>query len=124
MIDLFNMGGPFMAILTLLLLIILAMAVYKAVQISNGNIKYATSFRHRLTYIKSLGVFTLVMGVLGQLLGLYQAFSVISQAGDVSPAILAGGLKVSMITTLYGVIIFLLSWLIWFALDYWMKKSS
>ncbi|MBN2731574.1 MAG: MotA/TolQ/ExbB proton channel family protein [Balneolaceae bacterium] len=122
--SLFYEGGLFMGILTLLLLVILSIAVYRAIQISKNDVNYETTFRQRLTYIKSLGIFTLVMGILGQLLGLYQAFSVIEQAGNISPAILAGGLKVSLIPTLYGIVIFLLSYLIWMGLDYMVKKPS
>jgi hypothetical protein len=122
MTSLFYEGGPlFMGILTLLFLIILVLAVYKFIQISKNNYKHATTFRHHLTQIKSLGLFALVFGIFGQLLGLYQAFSFIEQAGSISPAILAGGLKVSTIPTLYGMIIFLLSWLIWLGLDYRMN---
>ncbi len=35
------------------------------------------------------------------------------------PAILAGGVKVSMITTRYGILIYLFSILLWFLLDLW-----
>ena len=48
----------------------------------------------------------------------------IEAAMDISPAIMAGGLKVSMITTLYGILINLLSILIWFLLDLWYHKKS
>ncbi|HKL20032.1 MAG TPA: MotA/TolQ/ExbB proton channel family protein [Halalkalibaculum sp.] len=119
MTDLFYAGGPlFMGILTILLLIILSMSAYRIIQIVRGNVDYATSFRHRLSYIKSVGLFALVFGILAQLMGLYQAFSAIEMAGDISPAILMGGLKVSMITTIYGVIIFLISYLLWMGLHY------
>ena len=124
MLDLFNMGGPFMGILTIIFLIILATSVYRGVQISKGDIVHETIFRYQLACIKSIGVFALVVGILGQLLGLYDAFSVIEQMGDVTPALLAGGLKVSMITTLYGILIFLVSYLIWFALDYMAKSKE
>lgn len=107
-----------MGILTLLFLLILATAVYYGLRVLRGRVEYPTTFRHRLTYIKSMGLFTLVFGILGQLVGLYQAFSVIERVGDISPALLAGGLKVSMISTLYGVVIFLVSYLLWLALDY------
>lgn len=107
-----------MGILTILLLIILVLAIYRAMQILGNRVEYETTFRHYLTHIKSLGLFTLVVGILSQLIGLYQAFSAIEQAGAVSPALLAGGLKVSMITTIYGMVIFVLSWLIWLVLDY------
>lgn len=113
-----------MGILTLLFLGILAITTFKASQILRKDIAYETTFRHQLTYIKSIGLFTLVFGIFSQLLGLYQAFSVIEQVGNISPAILAGGLKVSMITTLYGVSIFLISYLMWFGLDYMVQIKS
>lgn len=59
--------------------------------------------------ITSVGLLAAITGILGQLLGLFQAFEVISEVGSVSPALLAGGLKVSMITTMYGVIIYMIS---------------
>jgi flagellar motor component MotA len=122
MTDLFYAGGPlFMGILTILLLIILAMAVYRLIQITRDNVTHETSFRHQLTYIKSIGLFSLVFGILAQLMGLYQAFSAIEEVGNISPALLAGGLKVSMITTIYGIIIFLISYLLWKGLDYMAK---
>jgi biopolymer transport protein ExbB/TolQ len=55
---------------------------------------------------------------MGQLMGLYNAFGAIEKAMDISPPILAGGLKVSMITTIYGALIFLISYLLWIILDY------
>lgn len=123
MIELFYMGSPvFMGVLTLLFLVVLAMAVYRAVKISRNEIEHETTFRHNLTYIKSVGLFALVFGILAQLMGMYQAFSAIEAAGDISPSILAGGLKVSMITTIYGIVIFLLSYLLWWGLDYMAQK--
>lgn len=125
MTNLFYMGGPlFMGILSLLFLVILSMAIFRAIQIQKNDVDHETTFRHRLSYIKSIGLFTLVTGIFGQLIGLYQAFSAIERVGDVSPALLAGGLKVSMITTLYGIAIFLISYLIWLGLDYLVQKKS
>lgn len=125
MADLFFAGGPlFMGILTLLLLVILAMAAYRFIQISRGHVEHETSFRHQLTHIKSIGLFSLVFGILAQMMGLYQAFSAIEQAGNISPALLAGGLKVSMISTIYGLVIFLLSYVLWLGLDYMAKNQN
>ena len=53
------------------------------------------NFSHKLTYVKSVGLFTMITGILGQLIGLLDAFKAIEQMGDISPAMLAGGLKVS-----------------------------
>ena len=66
--------------------------------------------------IRSVGLFALVFGILGQLIGLYDAFNTIAQVGSVSPKILYAGFKVSMITTMYGLVIYALSLLIWLGL--------
>lgn len=106
MIELFKMGGPlFMGILTLELLAVFFCAVRYHVK------NYTT--KNDLDLVKSFGVLALVTGILGQLLGLFSAFKAIQSVGSVSPAILVGGLKVSMISTIYGIIIFLIAYLVW-----------
>ncbi len=123
--DLFVMGGAlFMGILTILLVIVLAVTVYFAISIASGKATGEKNFLHKLTYLKSVGLFTMITGILGQLIGLMTAFAAIEQAMDISPAIMAGGLKVSMITTLYGILIYLVSILTWFILDLWYQKIS
>ena len=123
--ELFYMGGPlFMGILTTLLVILLAITTYFAISIVSGKTSGKKNFRHQLTYLKSVGLFTMITGILGQLIGLMEAFKAIERVGDISPAILAGGLKVSMITTLSGIIIYLISILIWFLLDLWYHKTA
>ena len=56
-----------------------------------------------------------------QLIGLYSAFAAIEGLEGISTAILAGGLRVSMITTLYGVLIYVISYLIWLVLSWKLK---
>jgi biopolymer transport protein ExbB/TolQ len=113
------MGGPlFMGILTGLLFIILAVAVFYLVIIVRKDYKNLEEARRRLRYIKSIGLFALVTGILGQLIGLFMAFTAIEQAMDVSPAIMAGGLKGSMIAPMYGMVIFLVSYLLWLIVDF------
>lgn len=122
--ELFYMGGPlFMGILTILLVILLAVTVYFIMAISSGKASDKVNFPHRLAYIKSIGLFIFITGILGQLIGLFEAFKAIEAAMDISPAIMAGGLKVSMITTLYGMFIYLISIIIWFILDLWYNKK-
>ena len=120
----FIMGGTlFMSILTILLVIIVAVAVYFAITIASGKASEKVDFKYQLKYVKSLGLFTMITGILGQMIGLLSAFTAIEAAGDVSPAMMAGGLKVSMITTLTGIVIYLLSIIIWFLLDLWYHKK-
>ncbi len=123
MYELFYMGGTlFMGILTLLLLVILCIAVVSAIKMSNGKPINFDRMRHQLSYIRSVGLFALVFGILGQMIGLYSAFQHIEVVGNISWDMLAGGLKVSFICTLYGIIIFLISYLIWYVLDIWLHR--
>jgi len=112
-----------MGILTTLLVIILAISVYFFLRITSGKAAGQSNFVHKLTYVKSVGLFTMITGILGQLIGLLEAFKAIERVGDISPAMLAGGLKVSMITTLFGILIYLVSILIWFLLDLLYQKK-
>lgn len=113
-----------MGILTVLLVILLAIAVYFVITIATGKAASRKNFGHQLSYIKSAGLFIMITGILGQLIGLLQAFNAIEAVNDISPSILAGGLKISMITTLYGILIYLLSILLWFLLDIWHQRSA
>jgi biopolymer transport protein ExbB/TolQ len=58
---------------------------------------------------QDIAVFALVFGILGQLIGLLSAFQTLEEVGEVSQGILAGGLKISSYTTVYGIFIFLLA---------------
>ncbi|UII24463.1 MotA/TolQ/ExbB proton channel family protein [Fulvivirga maritima] len=73
--------------------------------------------------VKQLATLSLVWGILGQLTGLFQAFDAISKMENVSSAVLAGGLKVSLICTLYGVAIFVIGRLALLALTLLNKKK-
>lgn len=70
-----------------------------------------------LLAIKFIGGFAISFGIFSQTLGLVGAFGAIASMGEVSQAVLAAGLKVSMYTTIYGFIIFLFSQLSWFLLQ-------
>ena len=72
-------------------------------------------------WVKEIGAFAIVFGILMQLIGLRQMFSVLQEVsmgiGEgvsgvfdlVSPGVLFGGLKVSFIPVIYGTIIYLVS---------------
>ena len=44
------------------------------------------------------------LGFLGTVIGMVMAFDDIQAAGDISPTVVAGGMKVALITTIYGII--------------------
>lgn len=45
------------------------------------------------------------LGFLGTVIGMVMSFDDIEIAGDISPAIVAGGMKVALITTIFGIIV-------------------
>ena len=45
------------------------------------------------------------LGFIGTVVGMVQAFDAIEQAGDISPTVVAGGMKVALITTIFGLIV-------------------
>ena len=45
------------------------------------------------------------LGFLGTVIGMVMSFDEIQRAGDISPTIVAGGMKVALITTIYGIIV-------------------
>ena len=48
------------------------------------------------------------LGFLGTVIGMVMAFDQIQQAGDISPTVVAGGMKVALITTIFGLIVALI----------------
>ena len=111
--DLFIMGGPlFMGVLTLLFVLIVAWTIYYVLAYKkDGSNKLF--YLQRIKYVKSIGLFAVVFGIFGQLIGLYSAFSIITEVQNISPSLFFQGMKVSMITTMYGMLIYLISILLW-----------
>ena len=46
-----------------------------------------------------------MLGFLGTVIGLVVAFDAIEVAGDISPTLVAGGMKIALITTVFGLIV-------------------
>ena len=45
------------------------------------------------------------LGFLGTVIGMVMAFDDIQKAGDISPTVVAGGMKVALITTIFGIVV-------------------
>lgn len=112
-----------MGLLTLVFLLVIIQAIRTRMKFGAGDISIEDA-RRNMGYVRSMGILALVIGVFAQLMGLYDAFSAIQEMGEVSPAMLAGGLKVSMITTLYGIFILMVSIVLYVLLDAGLKKRE
>jgi biopolymer transport protein ExbB/TolQ len=80
------------------------------------------SFEKSVSLIASLALFAIVWGFLGQIIGLISAFDAIEEAGEISLAMLAGGLKVSFLAPSFGMFVFLIGRFGIIVLT-WMKKE-
>ena len=77
-------------------------AVEKAV-VSYGSIEM--SFLERgLVWLSLFISIAPMFGFLGTVVGMVEAFDAIEQAGDISPSLVAGGIKVALLTTVFGLI--------------------
>lgn len=78
-------------------------AVEKAVM-SYGSIEM--SFLERgLVWLSLFISIAPMLGFTGTVIGMVEAFDAIEQAGDISPSLVAGGIKVALLTTLFGLIV-------------------
>lgn len=78
-------------------------AVEKAV-VSYGSIEM--SFLERgLVWLSLFISVAPMLGFLGTVVGMIEAFDAIESAGDISPSLVAGGIKVALLTTAFGLIV-------------------
>ncbi len=78
-------------------------AVEKAV-VSYGSIEM--SFLERgLVWLSLFISLAPMLGFLGTVVGMIEAFDAIEAAGDISPSLVAGGIKVALLTTAFGLIV-------------------
>lgn len=88
-------GGMTGMILISLMLIALFLAAWKAPR-----------------WVREIGIGALVLSVYLTLMGLFQIFGVTEMFGDISFAVISGGLKVAMIPLFYGLIVYFISLII------------
>ena len=77
-------------------------AVEKAV-VSYGSVQTG-QLESGLTWIGLFIALSTMLGFMGTVVGMIGAFDQIQAAGDISPTIVAGGIKVALLTTLMGLI--------------------
>jgi len=99
-------GVEFMHPITLLLILNMAIAGY----VIYSRISGKTINPNWIEAIKQIGGFALAVGTFGTLAGLFLAFNALEQSEQLIPfQVIMGGLKVSLITVLYGLIVFFIS---------------
>ena len=129
MVVYFIEGGKwFMGTLSILFLIILSLSVLAGTLAIKSTSANTDRIKNLRGYIKSLALFTLVFGIFSQILGLVEIFDYLAHKNsEIAPAILATGIKLTCYTTIYGIIIYLVSILITLGLKLrvnWVQKPE
>ncbi len=125
--ELFYLGGiEYMVMLTILLIITITWLIYHFVLALYSKKVSIERVRRRLGYGKILGLFTLVLGICGSMLGLYSMFLRVENITIIGmklvPELVFKDIRVSMIVPIYGLLIYLFSVLFWFIASKLIKK--
>lgn len=97
-----NDGGPFFTYPILILLIVLIALFVQGLLNRDANVK-------TIALMKSFSWFTIVWGFLGRTFGLIVAFDNIAAAGELTPHLMAEGLKMAILNPLMGFMVFLIA---------------
>lgn len=104
-VDRFMEGGPFFMSL---ILICLLLALF-FVSMGFINLKKNIAKSRKMTNLASdVSILGLVFGFLGSTIGMIAAFDAIGAIGDISQGMMAAGLKVAFLTTVFGCVTFIL----------------
>jgi biopolymer transport protein ExbB len=77
-------------------------AVEKAI-VSNGSVQMGL-LEKGLVWLALFIALAPMLGFMGTVLGMIDAFDSIEKAGDIQPSMVAGGIKVALLTTVFGLI--------------------
>ncbi|MBK6966281.1 MAG: MotA/TolQ/ExbB proton channel family protein [Bacteroidales bacterium] len=72
--------------------------------ISYGGV-LMSRLENNLSWISLFIALAPMLGFLGTVVGMVQAFDAIEAAGDISPTVVAGGMKVALLTTVFGLVV-------------------
>jgi hypothetical protein len=116
-IEKLNDGGPIFTYTIMVLLLVIIVLIVKAVLEKDFSSKSRS-------IIASLGWFALAWGYLGRTFGLIMAFDNIAASGEITPMMVAGGLKMALVGPLCGITAFLVARLGILILQIKSKKES
>ena len=121
MIYFFQSGGPMMWLLLIIALVVLVLFIKKAVQLFGSN-STSEDAAIGINAVIFWGSISAVLGFFAHFYGVYQAMQAIKMANDISPAIVAEGYAMSLVTILFGMGILLISAILWFILRWKYKQ--
>ena len=102
----FMEGGALFMSLILISLLVSIYHIVKSILNIKTNIDVSIKM---LKHINDSGILGLALGIFSAFLGLIAAFDAIEATGEADPSIIAGGLKVALLSPLFGLFTFSVS---------------
>ncbi|MDG1426664.1 MAG: MotA/TolQ/ExbB proton channel family protein [Flavobacteriales bacterium] len=98
-------GALFMSLILICLLISIYFIVKSTLNIKTNN----DISKKMLKHINDSGILAMILGFLGAFLGLLSAFDILEATGQAAPSIIAGGLKIALLSPIFGLFTFSIS---------------
>ncbi len=95
-------GGPVFTVVIFICLI-LVLALFVAAYMNKANREKYISF------MKHIGWFAVAWGFMGRTMGLIHAFDLVEASGELTPSLLAEGLKMALVDPLFGIFVFVVA---------------
>lgn len=121
MIEMFRNGGVLMWPMLLVALGIAWLALRTAIRLARGNAD-PEAVQRGLHAVLFWGFMSVLLGIIGTVGGLVVMTQAIALAGTVEPRLIWGGVGVSLVTLIFGLLIFLFATISWFALRQWSGR--
>lgn len=121
MLEAFSRGGIMMWPMLAVAIGILVLAVRAAARLHGGG---PTDVDRWLQAILFWGAMAVLLGLLGTVVGVVVMAQAISLAGSVEPPLVWSGFAVSLITLVFGLLIFLFAAFAWFGLRQWSQRVA
>lgn len=112
----FNDGGPIFTYPILIFLIVI-IALFAIELIKTGDRNKA------ILLIKNFGWLAVAWGFMGRTFGLIKAFDMVSASGELTPRLLAEGLKMALVDPLFGIFVFIVARILVITLVASQKKN-
>lgn len=98
----FNDGGPiFTYPILIFLLVIIVLFAIEIIKTGDRN--------KVVLIIKNLGWLAVAWGFMGRTFGLIKAFDMVAAYGELTPRLLADGLKMALVDPLFGIFVFVIA---------------
>ena len=119
----FSDGGFMMYPISFCAIMVLILTVRTAWRMNADEPGLGALARGTIDGVLFWGGYAVVLGVLGTVVGISIAAEAVEVVGRVETTLVWGGIKVSLITTIYGLLVLLGAGLLWFGLRHWHRST-